>query len=184
LLCSSFAGPNVCVCVCVCVLTRFVSDQCSALFVTPVRLASIVCVCMCACTAFVACREMCLTRIFALSAFVVPVCHVLRLIGRRLTCFDSRAAQGQRESVCPTGTGWYVQVINFRTVVVELQGSCCGDLSGGNRAGGQSGQHTGAGVLLFSCLQGRTLVVMHLLYYRKAPSRHAFPHLVLLIHSA
>ena len=29
-------------------LTRFVSDQCSALFVTPVRLASIVCVCVCA----------------------------------------------------------------------------------------------------------------------------------------
>ena len=29
-------------------LTRFLSDQCSALFVTPVRLASIVCVCVCA----------------------------------------------------------------------------------------------------------------------------------------
>jgi len=30
-------------------LTRFISNQCSALFVTPVRLASIVCVCVCVC---------------------------------------------------------------------------------------------------------------------------------------
>ena len=30
-------------------LTRLVSDQCSALFVTPVCLASIVCVCVCVC---------------------------------------------------------------------------------------------------------------------------------------
>ena len=30
-------------------MMRFVSDQCSALFVTPGRLASIVCVCVCVC---------------------------------------------------------------------------------------------------------------------------------------
>ena len=38
--------------------TRFVSDQCSALFVTPVRLASIVCVYVFACTC--ACMSVCL----------------------------------------------------------------------------------------------------------------------------
>ena len=80
-------------------LTRFVSDQCSALFVTPVRLASIVCVCVfvcayvcsprvnrvcayvracaCACACECACACACVKAAIARTAFQCQCCVVL-----------------------------------------------------------------------------------------------------------